>query len=193
MRIFKTVAEFRRWLEEHHASASEVIVGHYKISSGKVAVTYAEALDEALCFGWIDGVVRKIDDEVYAHRWTPRKPGSIWSLVNVKHVERLIAAGKMTDAGLAAFNARRADKTGVYSFEQAAPSAFSKPQLAQFKANKAAWTYWQAQPPGYRRTATFLVTSAKRAETQAKRLQLLIDDCAKGVRLAEVLGKKRQK
>lgn len=191
-RIFKTATEFRRWLEKNHATKSELFVAHYKKTSGKVSMTYAEAVDEALCFGWIDGVVKKIDEEVYGHRFTPRKAGSIWSLVNVKHVERLTAAGKMMPAGIAAFDARSDKKTGIYSFEQATPLEFSVAQLKRFKANKKAWAFWEAQPPGYKRTATFYVVSAKREETQARRLGLLIDDSALGRRLADVAGTKRE-
>jgi uncharacterized protein YdeI (YjbR/CyaY-like superfamily) len=193
VRIFKTAEEFRQWLTKNHASTTELFVAHYKKTSGKVSMTYAEAVDEALCFGWIDGVVRKIDDEVYGHRFTPRKADSIWSLVNIKHVERLTAAGKMMPAGIAAYAARRADKTGIYSFEQTEAIIFSAAQLKQFKANQKAWTFWQPQPPGYKRTATFYVTSAKREETQQKRLAMLIDSSEKGLRLAEVAGKKRDK
>jgi uncharacterized protein YdeI (YjbR/CyaY-like superfamily) len=192
-RIFKTSSQFRQWLTKHHATASELYIGHYKKASSKVAMTYAEAVDEALCFGWIDGVVKKVDDEIYMHRWTPRKPGSIWSLVNVRHVERLTAAGKMAPAGLAAFDARTAAKTGVYSFEQSGPIKFSASQLKQFKANKKAWAFWQQQAPGYQRVCTFFVTSAKREDTQARRLATLIGDCAQGVKLAEAVGRKREK
>jgi uncharacterized protein YdeI (YjbR/CyaY-like superfamily) len=191
VRIFKTAEEFRQWLITNHASTTELFVAHYKKASGKVSMAYAEAVDEALCFGWIDGVVRKIDDEVYGHRFTPRKADSIWSLVNIKHVERLTAAGKMMPAGIAAYAARRVDKTGIYSFEQTEAITFSAAQQKQFKANKKAWTVWQLQPPGYKRTATFFVTSAKREETQQKRLLLLIDASEQGLRLAEVVGKKR--
>jgi uncharacterized protein YdeI (YjbR/CyaY-like superfamily) len=192
VRIFKTQNEFRRWLEKNHASTTEIFVAHYKKVTGKVSMSYAEAVDEALCFGWIDGVVKKIDEEVYGHRFTPRKADSIWSLVNIKHVERLTAAGKMAPAGVAAFEARSEKRTGIYSFEQETPLEFSAAQLKTFKANKKAWTFWEAQPPGYKRTATFYVVSAKRAETQKRRLKLLIDDSAKGSRLAEVAGKKRE-
>jgi uncharacterized protein YdeI (YjbR/CyaY-like superfamily) len=191
VRIFKTAAEFRRWLEKNHATKTELFVAHYKKASGKVSMTYAEAVDEALCFGWIDGVVKKIDEEVYGHRFTPRKADSIWSLVNIKHVERLTAAGKMAPAGIAAFEARSEKRTGIYSFEQETPLEFSPAQLKVFKANKKAWAFWEAQPPGYKRTATFYVASAKREETQMRRLKLLIDDSAKGLRLAEAAGTKR--
>jgi uncharacterized protein YdeI (YjbR/CyaY-like superfamily) len=190
-KLFKTAAAFRVWLEKNHANTSELFVAHYKKASGKVAMSYPEAIDEALCFGWIDGVVRKIDDERYGHRFTPRKAGSIWSLVNIKHVERLTAAGKMMPAGIAAFEARSAEKTGIYSFEQEQPLTFSTAQLQQFKANKKAWTFWEKQPPGYKRTCTFLVCSAKRDETKERRLKMLIDECAKEQRLVQAVGKKR--
>ena len=192
-RIFKTASAFRAWLAKNHNSATELYVGHYKMASGKVAMTYAEAVDEALCFGWIDGVVNKVDDEMYMHRWTPRKAGSIWSLVNVKHVERLVAAGRMMPAGMAAFEARSSAKTGIYSFEQQEPVQFSAKQLKTFKANQAAWAFWMRQAPGYQRVCTFFVTSAKRPETQERRLALLIADSAQGVKLAEAVGKSRKK
>ena len=183
LKMFKTPAAFRAWLEKNHASEIELTVVHYKKSAGKLAMTYAEAVDEALCFGWIDGVVNRIDDERYCHRFTPRKPGSIWSLVNVKNIERLTKAGRMRPAGIAAFEARRADKTGIYAFEREQPATFSDAQLAQFKNNKAAWQFWTAPPPGYQRVCTHWVASAKREETRERRLASLIAASVRGERL----------
>ncbi len=147
--FFASAAEFRRWLEKNHATTRELQVGFYKKSSGRGGLSYPEAVDEALCFGWIDGILRKLDDERYTHRFTPRRPGSIWSNVNVGHVERLRAAGRMHAAGLAAFAARSAAKTGIYSFEQGTqilPSAYEK----QFRAHARAWSAAglpEASPP----------------------------------------------
>ncbi len=145
-------------------------------------ITYAQALDEALCVGWIDGIRRAHDDRSFTVRFTPRKPRSIWSLVNVRHVERLIAARKMTPPGLAAFNARDAKRTGVYSFEKAA-SELDRTAIASFKKNAKAWKYFQTEAPWYRRTATHWVTSAKKDETKQRRLATLIACSAKGERI----------
>lgn len=143
---------------------------------------YREALDEALCFGWIDGLVKTIDAQRYMQRFTPRKPGSIWSNVNVRHIARLQAAGKMRPAGLAAFAARDEKKTGIYSFEnrpQRLTPALEKP----FRANRSAWSFWEKQPPGYRRTMTWFVMSAKQPATRERRLVKLIAACAAHRRL----------
>lgn len=189
--FFTTQNEFRRWLSKHHKSATELIVGFYRIDSGKGGLTYPQALDEALCFGWIDGVRRKVDDLSFSVRFTPRKAGSIWSLVNVGHVERLIAAKRMTPAGMRAFEARVAHKTGIYSFEQK-KHEFEPAQEKQFRANKKAWRFWEAQPPGYKRVSTHWVTSAKQEATRQRRLAQLIADSAAGQRLGIVTGKKAE-
>lgn len=181
--FFKTAAHFRAWLEQNHATATELHVGAYRKASGLGGMTYLESVDEALCFGWIDGVVRKIDDVSFFHRFTPRKPGSIWSNVNVAHVARLTAAGKMHPAGLAAFAARSATKTGIYAFERTAepelPAAFAK----KFRAAKAAWKFFQAQPPGYRRQALHHIVTAKQPATQERRLAALIAASLQAIRL----------
>lgn len=182
VRHFKTAAAFRRWLEQHHASAAELQVGFYRKDSGKGGMTYHEAVDEALCFGWIDGIIRKIDAVSYTHRFTPRRPGSIWSNVNVAHVARLTAAGRMHPAGIAAFKARTRDKTGVYSFEnrpQRFPAAIEK----VFRSALPAWAIWRTQPPGYQRVAIHWVTSAKQEATRQRRLARLIALTARGRRL----------
>jgi uncharacterized protein YdeI (YjbR/CyaY-like superfamily) len=179
MTFFPSPAEWRAWLEEHHATETEVVVGFYKKATGKQRMTWSEAVDEAICFGWIDGQGRRLDDERNTIRFTPRKPGSIWSLVNVAKVESLEQQGKMTDAGRAAFARRRADRTGVYSHEQT-EIAFDDSAL---RAVPEAWEFWERQPPSYRRPASHWVTSAKRPETREKRLAELVRDCAAGVRV----------
>ncbi len=171
--FFATPGEFRRWLEQHHATARELWVGYYKKSSGRGGMIYQEALDEALCFGWIDGLVRSLDAERYMQRFTPRQPASIWSNVNVRHIARLTAAGRMHAAGLAAYAARDPKKTGIYSFEQR-PSRFPSAMLKAFRANASAWKFWTAQPPGYQRQMTWWVLSAKQAATRERRLARLI-------------------
>ncbi len=187
--FFATQNEFRRWLSRHHASDKELLVGFNRIGLGLGGLTYAQALDEALCFGWIDGVRRKVDESSFSIRFTPRKPGSIWSLINVGHVERLTAAKRMKPPGLKAFEARVAHKTGIYSFEQK-KHEFEPAQEKQFRANKKAWKFWEAQPPGYRRVSTHWVTSAKQEATRARRLAQLIADSAAGQRIGLVTGKK---
>jgi uncharacterized protein YdeI (YjbR/CyaY-like superfamily) len=178
---FLTPAHFRRWLEEHHATATELQIGFYKKSAGKPGMVYKEALDEALCFGWIDGVVHRLDAERYMQRFTPRKRGSIWSNINVGHVARLKAAGRMRPAGLAAFAGRSAAKTGVYAFEQAAkqlPPAYAK----RFRANKKAWAFFTAQAPWYQRLAIHKIVSPKQLATRERWLDRVIADSAAGRR-----------
>jgi uncharacterized protein YdeI (YjbR/CyaY-like superfamily) len=179
---FANAADFRRWLEKNHAVATELWVGFYKKDSGRGGMTYPESVDEALCFGWIDGILKAVDTASYTHRFTPRKPGSTWSKINVGHVARLKAAGRMHASGLAAFAARTAAKTGIYSFEQRPqklPAAFEK----IFRAKKKAWTFWSAQPPGYQRVAIWWVISAKQETTRRRRLDQLIADSAARRRL----------
>ncbi|HEX2202119.1 MAG TPA: YdeI/OmpD-associated family protein [Longimicrobium sp.] len=190
--FFDTQDELRRWLEENHAAAAELYVGFYKKGSGKTGITYAQALDEALCFGWIDGVRKRIDDARFTIRFTPRKRGSTWSEVNVKRAGELEAEGRMTPAGLAAFRARDEKKTAAYSYE--ARERPLDPALEErFRANADAWDFFQAQPPYYRRTAQWFVMSAKREETRLRRLARLIDDSAAGRRLEEVTYKQPKK
>ncbi len=179
---FATAADFRRWLERRHATAPELQVGFYKKSANKSGMSYKEAVDEALCFGWIDGIVRRLDAERFTHRFTPRKPGSIWSNVNVGHVARLAAAGKMHAAGRAAFAARSAAKTGIYAFEQEAqklPRAFER----RFRAHAKAWAFFNAQAPWYRRRMIHKIASAKQAATRARWLERTIAASAAGRRL----------
>ena len=190
---FASPAEWRHWLEEHHADAAEVLVGFHKRGSGKPSLTWAESVDDALCFGWIDGVRKRVDDTRYTIRFTPRKPTSTWSAVNVAKMKELEAAGRMTAAGRAAFLRRREDRTATYSYEQRHLVAFEPAAERRFRANRRAWSYWQAQPPSYRATATFWVTSAKREETRERRLSKLIENSAAGHRVLPLapMGRRR--
>lgn len=182
-RFFRNAAAFRTWLEKHHAGASELIVGFRKVGSGIPSMTWPESVDEALCFGWIDGVRRRVDDVSYVIRFTPRRKGSIWSAVNLAKVEALIAAKRMHPAGLAAFEARSEKRTGLYSFEQEHPVELAPLEAREFRKNKPAWKYFQAVAPSYRKAITYWVISAKQPGTRARRLALLVEACAEGRRL----------
>lgn len=181
--FFATPADFRQWLQAHHQTERELLVGFYKKGSGRPSITWPESVAEALCFGWIDGVRKSIDDESYTIRFTPRKRGSIWSAVNMRLVEELIRDGRMQPAGLTAWQARDPAKSAVYSFEQKEAAQLTPEMEARFRENAQAWKFWEAQPPGYRKTATHYVMTAKREETRAKRLQTLIDDSSAGQRI----------
>jgi uncharacterized protein YdeI (YjbR/CyaY-like superfamily) len=179
--FFATPTDLRAWLEEHHDTRTELLVGYYKKGSGRPSITWPESVDEALCFGWIDGVRRSLDGDSYSIRFTPRKARSIWSAVNVKRAHELIELGRMTPAGLRAFEARTERRVGVYSYEQARDAAkFDTEQERELRANAAAWEYFQSQPPWYRRAATWWVVSAKREDTRRRRLATLIEDSANG-------------
>jgi uncharacterized protein YdeI (YjbR/CyaY-like superfamily) len=180
--FFKTPAAFRRWLADNQHKSKELWVGLYKKGSGKPSITWPESVDEALCFGWIDGIRKKLDDESYVIRFTPRKPWSIWSAVNIRNVERLIKKKRMRPAGLEAYALRKEFRSGIYSYEQR-PAELVEPYASQFKTNKAAWKFFQAQPPGYRKMMTWYIVSAKTEETRQKRLARLIEDSAGGQRL----------
>jgi uncharacterized protein YdeI (YjbR/CyaY-like superfamily) len=181
-KFFTTPRQFRAWLEKNHAVADELEIGFHKKGSGLKSITYAEALDEALCFGWIDGVRRRFNETSYQQRFTPRRARSIWSLVNVKHVERLKKEGRMHAAGLAAFEQRDPKRTGIYAFENA-PRELSAEYEKEFRKHKGAWEYFQTYPPYLKKTVSYWVTSAKKEETRSKRLQLLIESCARGERI----------
>ena len=181
---FESPEAFRAWLEEHHADRDELSVGFWRVATGKPSMTWSESVDQALCFGWIDGVRHKVDDERYTMRFTPRRPGSNWSAVNVRKVAELTEKGLMRPAGVAAFEARTDAKTAVYSYEEERRNAaFDSSQEKQFKADAGAWAFFSAQPPGYRRTATYWVVSAKRADTRQRRLERLIAESAAGRRI----------
>jgi uncharacterized protein YdeI (YjbR/CyaY-like superfamily) len=174
---------FRDWLSRHHASEKEVWVGLYKKASGRQTLSWSQAVDEALCFGWIDSVSRRVDDERRMQRFSPRKAKSHWSKVNVAKVAELRAAGRMTPAGEAAFAARDEANTGRASFERDEPARFTPEQEAALRANAAAWEWFASAAPWYRRTATHWVISAKREETRARRLATLIECSATGLRV----------
>ncbi len=179
---FTSAAEFRDWLLANHQTATELWVGFHKVATGRPSMTWAEAVDEALCVGWIDGIRRRVDDERYVNRFTPRRPGSNWSAVNVKRVGELIAQGRMLPAGLAAFEARRTDPA-PYSYERRKDITLEPTLERAFRADKAAWKFFTSQPPGYRQTAIFWIMSAKKDDTRQRRLAALIEDSAAGRRL----------
>jgi uncharacterized protein YdeI (YjbR/CyaY-like superfamily) len=179
---FDSPRGFRLWLEAHQATSAELWAGFHSKASGRRGLSYAEALDEALCFGWIDGLRRRVDRDTYVIRFTPRRGRSTWSLVNVRHARRLIAAGRMRGAGLRAFEARDQARTGIYSFEQR-PRRLPPALERVFRASAKAWAFWNAQPPGYRRTATWWVVSAVREETRRSRLARLVATSAGSRRL----------
>ncbi len=178
-KFFRDAAALRRWFAGHHASRSELLLGYWKVGSGKASVSWPESVDEALAVGWIDGVRKRIDELSYTIRFTPRKSSSIWSAVNIARVQVLSAAGRMQPAGLAAFAARRENKVGIYSYEQRStelPAAYA----ATLRANAAAWADFQSRPPSYRKNAMWWIVSAKQEATRQRRLQQLIDCCARG-------------
>jgi uncharacterized protein YdeI (YjbR/CyaY-like superfamily) len=191
IRYFKTQAAFRTWLEENHDKATELYVGMYKKHTGKPSITYHEALDEALCFGWIDGVRHSVDDERFKQRFTPRKARSNWSHINIARVAELKKQGLMHEAGLHVFESRERNRDTAYSRE-AGMSELSPAFIREFKQNKTAWQNWNAFPPGYRRTASWWVMSAKREDTRARRLNTLIDDSAAGQRIAPLTPPSRR-
>ena len=181
-RFFATPAGFRRWLEKNHARSRELWVGFHKRGTGRASITWPESVDQALCFGWIDGVRYRIDEVSYRIRFSPRQPKSVWSNVNVKRVAALKKLGLMTAAGLAAFAKADPKKSGIYAYERSHAklgAAYEK----TFKANQKAWTFFRAQAPWYQRTLTYFVVSAKREETRQKRLATLIVACQAGRRL----------
>jgi uncharacterized protein YdeI (YjbR/CyaY-like superfamily) len=175
--FFKSPSELRDWFRKNHATAKELIVGYYKKSTGQPSITWPESVTEALCFGWIDGIRRSVDDQSYTIRFTPRRRGSSWSAVNVRLVKELEAAGRMTPAGRAVFEARGARHAAGYSYERR-DAAFDTPRLQAFKKEKAAWAFFEAQPPGYRRLLTAWVMSATGEDTKDRRLAKLIASSA---------------
>lgn len=184
--FFATPAEWRSWLEKHHTQESELLVGFHKRDSGRPSITWPESVDQALCFGWIDGVRRRVDDDSYTIRFTPRKTGSTWSSVNIKRVEELTARGLMKPSGLKAFEARSGEKSGIYAYEQKDRPTLSAGYEKTLKANKKAWSFFQAQAPWYQRTAIHWVMSAKKEETRLKRLNTLVEDSENGRTLKQL-------
>ncbi len=180
--FFKSAADFRGWLDQHHATTRELLIGLYRKESDGGGITYPQALDAALSFGWIDGVRKRIDADAYTIRFTPRKPGSIWSAVNIERVRELTSQGLMQPSGLRAFGERDEQKTRQYSYERER-GKLDQALEAALRANRKAASFFDAQPPGYRKTATFWVMSAKREETRARRLAHLIERSASGSRI----------
>ena len=179
--FFADAGKLRAWLERHHVRRRELWVGFHKRGSGTPSITWPESVDEALCFGWIDGVRKRLDAGRYVIRFTPRRSTSTWSAVNVRRMAELAAEGRVHPAGERAFAARPQAKSGIYSYEQRRSAALAAGQEELFRSNGRAWSYFQRQPPWYRRTATFWVVSAKREETRRKRLSELIESCAREV------------
>lgn len=177
--FFATPGEFRAWLETHHVQKQELLVGYYKKATGRPSITWEESVEEALCFGWIDGIRRRVDEEAYSVRFTPRRANSIWSKKNLATVERLLKEQRMQPAGIQVYEARG----GIYSYEQEKELELSPALLKQFKQNKAAWRFFNEQPPGYRRLMTHWIVSAKQEATQLRRLQRVIEVSAQEKRV----------
>ncbi len=182
-KFFPSPAEWRAWLERHHADAEELWVGFYKRDSGRPSITWPESVDGALCFGWIDGVRKSLDASSYMIRFTPRKPRSTWSAINIRRVRELKKSGLMHPAGLAAYKKREGDKSAIYAYEQRKAAKLPPEFEKQFRKNADAWRFFQSQAPWYRRTSSYWVISAKREETRARRLATLIDCSARGQKI----------
>lgn len=178
-RFFKSSAAFRKWLAAHHATVKELLVGFYKKDTGKQSITWPESVDEALCFGWIDGIRRRIDDDSYSIRFTPRKTSSTWSAVNIGRAKELIGAGRMAPTGEKAFAARKENRSGIYSYEQRS-AELVEPYAGKLRRNKAAAKFFASQPPSYRKAANWWVLSAKQEVTRLSRLDKLISLSAAG-------------
>ncbi|RYX95291.1 MAG: bacteriocin-protection protein [Comamonadaceae bacterium] len=182
--FFSNALAFRRWLTAHAGTAKDLLVGYHKVGTGKPGMSWPESVDEALCVGWIDGVRKRIDDDSYSIRFTPRKPSSIWSAVNIAKFEQLEAAGRMKPAGRAAFGRRTEAKSRVYSHEQSEAPTLSADEVKVFKGDRAAWLFFEATPPGYQKRLLHWVCSAKRADTRLSRFTRLLQASAAGQRLA---------
>ncbi len=180
--FFQSPSDLRKWFEKNHATAPELWVGFYKKDSGRASITWPESVDEALCFGWIDGIRKSVDEVSYKIRFTPRRRGSIWSAINIKRATALADEGRMRPMGVKAFAARRENKSGIYAYEQR-HAELEEPYNGMLKKNKAAWDFFQAQPPSYRKTLSWWMVSAKQEETRLKRLEKLIEESAHGRRM----------
>jgi len=191
IQFFKSPSDFRKWLEKHHATTQELWVGYYKKGSGKPSITWPKSVDEALCFGWIDGIRKSVDAASYTIRFTPRRTSSIWSAVNIRRVKVLSDEGRMQPAGDRAFQARKENRSGIYSYEQRRDK-LEEPYEKKLRLNKAAWDFFQAQPPSYRKVVSWWVVSAKQEDTRLKRLEQLIKESANGKRIAQFLARKPQ-
>ena len=181
--FFATAAQFRQWLTRHAATSVELIVGFHKVGSGRPSMSWSESVDEALCFGWIDGVRKRIDEQAYQIRFTPRKPTSIWSAINIAKFHRLQAEARMQPAGAKTFAHRSEAKSVIYAYEQAETASLSPDEVRAFKEHKAAWRFLEGTPPSYRKVVLHWVVQAKKPETRAARLAKLFEVCAAGERL----------
>jgi uncharacterized protein YdeI (YjbR/CyaY-like superfamily) len=182
--FFRSPSEFRAWLAEHHDRESELLVGFLKKGTGEPSMSWPESVDEALCFGWIDGVRKRIDDRSYSIRFSPRRTRSVWSKVNIERAEALIREGRMQPAGLAAYEARRENRVGVHSYEQRRPR-LEEPYQEMLRQDGAAWAFFDAQPPSYRKAMSWWIVSAKREATRLRRLEKLREFSARGLRVPE--------
>lgn len=190
--FFETPAALREWFDHHHAEADALWVGFYKKGSGKPSITWPESVDAALCYGWIDGLRKSLDDFLYTIRFSPRKRGSIWSSVNIRRAQALIEQGQMQPAGLKAYQARRENRSGIYSYEQRSVD-LEAPYHRLLKRNKAAWGFFQAQPASYRKAVSWWIISAKQEETRLKRLDELMGYSAQEQRLPAFTSRKANK
>lgn len=191
--FFATPEDFRAWLQAHHETESELLVGFYKKGSGKPSITWPESVDEALCYGWIDGIRRNAGEDAYTIRFTPRKKKSTWSAVNIKRMGELTETGRVHPAGLRAFAAREESNSRIYAYENRDKAVFDPALEERLRANEKAWNFFQAQPPGYRKTCTFWVMSAKQEATRLRRLDQLIADSASGRRIDQLTSPKARK
>ncbi len=178
-KFFSSPAEWRAWLEKNHADTEELWVGFYKRDSGRPSITWPESVDEALCFGWIDGLRKSLDASSYVIRFTPRKPRSTWSAINIRRVRELKKSGLMHPAGLAAYEKREGDRSAIYAYEQRKAARLPPEFEKQFRKNAGAWRFFESQAPWYQRTSSYWVISAKKEETRARRLATLIDCSAR--------------
>jgi uncharacterized protein YdeI (YjbR/CyaY-like superfamily) len=188
--FFATPDKIRAWLENNHTNAQELWVGFYKRDSGKPSITWPESVDAALCYGWIDGVRKNIDEVSYMIRFTPRRPSSVWSAINIRRAAELKKSGLMKPAGHKAFAQRSEKRSQIYAYEQREQARFDGAREKKFKANRRAWQFFQSQPPWYRRTSTYWVMTAKKEETRQRRLATLIEDSAQGKTIARLTRKK---
>lgn len=180
--FFDSALSFRKWLEANYQSEKEILVGYYKVKTGKPSMTWSDSVDEALCFGWIDGVRRSVDAEGYCIRFTPRSPKSNWSAVNIAKMEELILVGKMTPAGLAAYQKRLEGRSEIYSYENR-PEKLAAEMEAKFREKSAAWSFFEVQAPSYKKTIIYWIMSAKQEATRISRLNKLVESCSEGKRL----------
>ncbi len=181
--FFADARKFRKWLATHGATATELVVGFHKVDSGRPSMTWSESVDEALCYGWIDGVRKRIDDDAYQIRFTPRRSGSNWSAINIAKFDRLEAEGRMTESGRKAFGKRLEAKSRIYAYEQERSAELTAAETRDFERDRVAWRYFASTPPGYRKVMLHWITSAKRGETRASRLAKLVEACRAGNRL----------